>query len=303
MNARQDWLKERASVPGVGASESAALFGLHPNISAFSLFEKLVNPKPPTDEELEEESDVQSFGLAIEPYLADWYGRKTKRGVVVPAKPIDRLDSNPYIFASPDRYYYGEASGVLELKSALFFKQEEPLPDHWQVQCQQQMLCAGLPFASFAVLGGFRRRYMVNDIPANPEFHAILIEQIELFMLAVTEGKWARFERELDGSSATTEALKRLYPNEKGTAVKLPAEATRWADELAGVNEELKQLEETKAQLQNMLRLEIAGNTFGALEDGSGFSLKTTKGSTFTVTKEDYRTLRRVKALPRGLLA
>jgi predicted phage-related endonuclease len=321
---RANWLKERQSIVGVGASESAALFSLHPYLSAFSLFEKLVNPRPPTEEEAEEEIDVQSFGLAIEPYLADWYARKTGRNVAAETPGIARLMNKPYIFASPDRTYNTRHAnvvedgqcGVLELKSAVYFKEEEPLPDYWQVQAQQQMLCTGLPMASFAILGGFRRRYLVNDIPANPAFHAILIERIGLFMLAVQEGSWGRFDSPVDGSKATTEALKRLYPKETGTAVRLPAEASSrmveipgtntmelrigWADRRDQVKAQIKELEAEEARLSNQLRLAIGENTYGILEDGTGFSLKTTKGSTYTVTKADYRQLRRVQKMPRG---
>lgn len=308
---RQDWLAERERIPGVGASESAALFGLHPNISAFSLFEKLVNPRPLTEEEIEEESDVQSFGHAIEPYLADWYERKTKRLVATPHAPgVYRVKDKPFIFASPDRLLLRadpsetdlEKWGVLQLKSAIYFNESEPLPDYWQIQEQHEMLCVGVGLASFAILGGFRRRYHVDDIPANPAFHEILIERIELFMLAAQEGKWDRFGQELDSSEATSHALKRLYPRETGTAIQLPAEAQEWAQELERAKSDIKEIEDVKREMENKLRLAIGDSSYGLFEDGSGFKLTTTKGSTYTVTKDDYRTLRRFKTPIKGLL-
>jgi putative phage-type endonuclease len=303
MGSRQEWLAERQSIPGVGASEAAALFGLHPNVSAFSLFEKLVNPKPPTDEELEEEADVTSFGLAIEPYLADWYERKTKREVYKP-RPVSRLEGRPYIFASLDCLYRDaerQIDGDLELKSALFFNREDPLPDYWQVQAQQQMLCADLRFASFAILGGFRRRYLVNDIPRNKAFCEILVETIDRFMVAVQEGSWARWGGDIDGSRATTEAIRRLYPHESGTVRELPAQALDWYAKLTAIQEQLTTLGALEAELKNRFRAAIGEATYGRLPDGSGFSLKTTKGSTYTVTKDAYRTLRRIKKIPGGL--
>lgn len=305
--SRAEWLQERSRIPGVGASESAALFGLHPQISAFSLFEKLVNPRPLTDEELEEETDVQSFGLAIEPYLAEWWGRKTKRVVTRPDVSVYRVSGRPYIFASPDREYLESPAdtdkGTLELKSAIYFQEHEPLPDHWQVQVQQQMLCAILKKASFAILGGgFRRRYHVNDIPVNAAFGEILIETIERFMAAVEAGSWARWGGDLDGSKSTAEALKRLYPRDNGTVVQLPPEAREWAAELAQIETQAGESEARKTQLNNFLKAAIGEHSYGVLEDGSGYSLKITKGSTFTVTKADYRTLRKIAKLPRGLV-
>jgi putative phage-type endonuclease len=296
---RTDWLAERNRVPGVGASEAAALFGLHPNISAFSLFEKLVNPKPPTDEELEEENDVQSFGHAIEPYLADWYARKTGRYVAPPAFPVYRAQSRDYIFASPDRVYDavpGEGEmAVLELKSALYFKPEDPLPDYWQVQVQQQMLCAEARVASFAILGGFRRRYHVDDIPANPDFQAILVETIDRFMLAVQAGSWDRWEGEIEGSKATTEALRRLYPRDSGTTVSLSSDACLWADELAAAKLEISQAEQREAAAKNKLLAAIGESTFAQLPDGRKFSLKLQKRAAHVVKESEFRVLRSVK--------
>lgn len=302
MSARQEWLTARSSIPGVGASESSALFGLHPYLSAFSLFEKLVNPKPPTDEELEEDTDVKSFGLAIEPYLAGWYQRKTGRLVDKPAQPIFRLRDKPHIFASPDMAYIvperegrGDDRGPLELKSAIFFNEHEPLPDHWQVQGQQQTLCTNSQVVSYAILGGFRRRYHVDDIPRNDAFCAILVETIDRFMHAVRLGSWNAWGGEIEGSKATTEALKRLYPHETGATVNLPEEACEWADMLAFAKDAGKDAERQESQAKNKLMAAIGNASFGVLPDGRKFSLKTTKGSTFTVTKADHRVLRLAK--------
>lgn len=295
---RADWLKERASICGVGASESAALFGLHPYLSAFALFEKLVNPKTPTDEEIEEENDVQSFGLAIEPYLADWYTRKTMRPISKPIAPqISRLPGKPFIFASPDRIVWTESpmreQGVLELKSAIYFKESEPLPDHWQIQAQSQMLCTDLPFASFAILGGFRRRYHVDDIPRNDAFCEILVETIERFMFAVQAGSWDKFGSDIDGSQTTTEALKRLYPKDSGVTVELPRVAEKWTSQLDIVKRHLKTLKTRQDQLENSLRAAIADASQGRLPDGTGWTLRTSSRAGYTVEPCEYRTLRR----------
>ncbi len=300
LEQRQDWLAERSRVPGVGASEASALFGLHPQISAFSLFEKLINPRPLSDEELEEESDVQSFGHAIEPYLADWYARKTGRLVMRPRNPISRLKDKPHIFSSLDREY-GQTvqdpepfTGALELKSALYFSPIDPLPDHWQIQVQQQMLCSGLRIASFAILGGFRKRYHVDDIPRNDAFCQILVETVDRFMSAVQEGAWGRWGEDVEGSKATSEALRRLYKDESGETVTLSEEDLDRANQLKVVKDQLKALETRESELGNQLKLRMGPATFGQLPDGSRLSLRTVKGSTFTVNKQNTRQLRRI---------
>jgi len=292
MNARLDWLKERQSILGVGASESAALFGLHPYLSPFALFEKLVNPRPLTEDEIEEESDVQSFGLAIQPYLANWYQRKTGRRVFAPLQSVNRLKDRPYVFASLDDEYVSEEhdpepmTGALELKSAIYFNESEPLPDYWQVQVQQQMLCADLRISSFAILGGFRRRYLVNDIPRNDAFCEILIETIERFMAMVQAGVFDRAKWEIEGSSATREAITRLYRKPIGTSVPLTdVDALRTA-EWRSVKEQLAALEAREKTLNNQLRAAVGVHAVGLLPDGSQLKRIDVKGSHYEVTKE-----------------
>jgi putative phage-type endonuclease len=296
---RRAWLEERRRIPGVGASDAAALFNLHPYVSAFSLFQKLVDPQPLTDQEQEEENDVQSFGHAIEPYLADWYGRKTQRVVRVPALPVYRLTGRPYIFASPDRCYYDtelvDVANDLELKSAVFFSREDPLPDYWQIQLQQQLLCTGWRQGSLAILAGFRRRYHVDDIAPNPQFAEILIETIDRFMAAVHASSWDRWGGEIEGSRATAEALRRLYRTETGETITLDQAQLEEVSELDSIKEQIQLLERRKTLLSNRLKAVMAHNTYGLLPDGSRLSLRTVAGSSYTVTKEDYRVLKHLK--------
>ncbi len=290
---RDRWLAERNRIPGIGASTAAALYGLHPYESAFSLFEKLVNPRPLTDEEAEEMRDEQEFGLAIEEPLARWYARRTGRDVTSPVEPgVFRLKDRPYLFCSPDRFV---PNGVLQLKSGMYFNPHEPLPDSWQIQEQHECLVTGTAFASFAIWGTFRKRFYVNDVPANPAFQEIHVERVDRFMSAVQEGAWGRWGEDVEGSKATTEALRRLYKDESGETVTLSEEDLDRADKLKVVKEQLKVLETRESELGNQLKLRMGLATFGALPDGSKLSLKTVKGSTFQVTKQDTRQLRRVK--------
>lgn len=323
---RDRWLVERGRIPGIGASQSAALFNLHPYESSFSLFEKMTNPKDMTDEEIEEMSDVQEFGLAVEPALASWYSRRTGRAVIEPEDPgVYRLSKErPYVFASPDRLIVAEGcaiktNAVLQLKSGIHFDPTAPIPDSWAIQEQHEMLVTGMKSASFAIWATFRKRYYINDIPRNDAFCEILVETIDRFMHAVQLGSWGAWGGDIEGSKATREALHRLYPQDKGTVVQLPAEASSgileipgtkerrayvgWADRRDKVKRAIKTLEAIESDLDNKLRAAIGEHSYGVLQDGSAFSLKVTKGSTYTVTKEDYRTLRRVKALPKGLTA
>jgi predicted phage-related endonuclease len=290
---RDKWLAERNRVPGIGASSAAALYGLHPYESAFSLFEKMTNPKDPTDEEIEEMTDVQAFGLAVEPALAGWYSRKTGREVIEPEGPgVYRVAGKPHIFASPDRFV---PNGVLQLKTGINFDPTVELPPSWAIQEQHEMLVTGTLFASFAIWGTFRKRFYVNDIPANLDFQAIHIEECEKFMLAVQTGSWDRWDGEIEGSKATTEALRRLYPRDSGTTVSLPSDACLWADELAAAKLEISQAEQREAAAKNKLLAAIGESTFAQLPDGRKFSLKLQKRAAHVVKESEFRVLRSVK--------
>lgn len=294
-----DWRRERARIPGIGASEAAALFGLHPYQSAFGLFCRLVDP--PT--EPEEDSEVQLFGHAIEPYLRDWYRRKTGRAVAPPPLSLYRLEGRPYVWASPDNIYRENSGnafwGVLELKTDMFLRPDDPLPDHWTIQVQQQMLCTGAQWASFAILGAYHRRHHVNDIPRNPEFQELLVETVDRFMFAVEMGSWDRWGGPLDGGLATTEALHRLYRRETETRVQLDPATQEAVREWLAVKSELAALKDRKDLMENQLKAALGSAAVGELPDGASISWRTQQGSTYTVNKPDYRVLR-YHGRPRG---
>lgn len=285
---RAEWLAERARIPGVGASESACLFGLHPHLSAFALFERLMNPQPPTEEEAEEMTDVQEFGLAIEPALASWYARKTGREVIERDKPLYRLAEKPYIFATPDRFYATPdfIGGCLQLKSGIHFNPSEPLPDSWEIQEQHEMLVCESKVASFAIWATFRKRYYVNDIPANPSFQEILVEQIDAFMAMIGRGVYDPGRFAIDGSKATREALARLYRKPAGTEVSLTDEDQGRAEQWQSLKEQIRTLEAAEATLNNQLRAAVGTNGAGILPDGSRLKRIDVKGSTYQVIKE-----------------
>ena len=155
------------------------------------------------------------------------------------------------------------------------------------------MLCVGVDMASFAILGGFRRRYMVNDIPRNDAFCEILVETIERFMFAVQAGSWDKFGADLDGSEVTTEALKRLYPKDTGVTIDLPRAAEKWTAQLEIVKRHMKTLKGREAQLENSLRAAIGDATQGRLPDGTGWTYRASSRAGYIVEPCEYRTLRR----------
>jgi predicted phage-related endonuclease len=162
------------------------------------------------------------------------------------------------------------------------------------------MLCTGLTEASFAVLGGFRRRYHVDDIARNDEFCKILIERIDHFMYAVEKGSWDAFGAPIDGSKATAEALRRLYREPSGETIALDDTALEQAHDWSSVKEQIKLLKDREKWLNNQLTATLGSATYGALPDGSTLSLRIHKGWTSMVTHPDTRVLKHHPPKSRG---
>lgn len=294
---RIEWLKARRS--SIGASEAAAILGLHPYHSPLSLYYEKTTETEPT----EEQTDYQEWGHLLETPLASKYARVTKREVLTvenPGQPFIHKDFS-FVTASPDRFFRMPQEGAdhvlirgpLELKTADRFERDEELPIHWQVQVQQQMAVLGLQCASFAILGPFRKFYTA-DIRRNDAFIQLLIEKIDEFW---HKHILARVPPPADGHTATTEALKRLYPKDTGARIEVPAEFETMWNKREELRLKAKEMESEQDLIENRIKATIADATYGVLPDGTGFSMKTTDRVGYTVDPCSYRTLRRVKKI------
>ncbi len=117
------------------------------------------------------------------------------------------------------------------------------------------------------------------------------MEKVDEFWRRVQE----RRPPDADGSSATAEALRRLYPRDSGATVFLPAEAATWAEELETAKAAAKQAKALEDSAKNRIMAAIGDATFGTLPDGTRFSLKTQKREGYVVEAAEFRVLRRVK--------
>jgi putative phage-type endonuclease len=293
---RAEWLERRRQ--GLGASDAAAVLGLSPYQSPYSLFREKRDGVL-----VEEDDEVKEWGLLLEPAIAARYRQITGRSVTQPEPfTIVASPARPQFFCTPDAFVQvGDEACPLQFKVTAYFNPHGELPDHWQVQEQHEMLVTGASWASFGILVAGRKFYWA-DMPRNDAFCDLLQEKLEEF--------WDRVQRDnpppLDGHWATTEALKRLYPRDNGSWVRLPAEGERWADELTEVKEELQLLRTRERGIENQIRAAIGDHMWGLLDNGGGgWSLKTTQRAAYAVEACEYRQLRRVdeKHLPKGLLA
>lgn len=293
---RERWLAARSQ--GVGASESAALFGVSPWETPLSLWAKKtgkVQDDGPSGEWIE-------WGNLLEAPIAIRYEQKTGRKIWQggpyavaqhPTIPFMRATPDRWVIEAPDR---GEP-GLLQVKNTNAFKGhdwDEGPPDYIQIQVQHEMAVTGRTWASVAVLiGGAEFRYF--DVERNEDFIGELVEQCRWF--------WSFVENDhappIDGTTRTLETIKRLHPDDDGSEVELPADAIGWFDELTRLRAEESSIKKAKPAVEAHLLAAIGRATFGVLPDGRRISLKTTARDGYAVEPTTYRTLRLEKA-PKG---
>jgi putative phage-type endonuclease len=305
---RDEWLAARNL--SVGASESAALFGLAPDgrESEYSLWAKkagLVEPDQLDGEWLE-------WGQILEQPIADRYAKRTGHVLWTPPTPFcvavhPRL---PFLTATIDRWIIEAAGrsdrGDLEIKNVGAFNADwrdggaTELPLYVQAQVQHQLAVTGFGWAVVAALVG-GNKLETFEVERNEDFIAELEAKAEEF--------WGRVQRKdappVDGKQATTKALKRLHPDDDGATVALEAEIVEWVERRAAAKESEKAAKALIDEAENHIKAAIGANTFGAMPDGRIVSYKTSERAGYVVEPSKFRTLRiaAAKAAKKGKAA
>jgi putative phage-type endonuclease len=284
--SRESWLAARNL--GIGASESAALFGLSPWISPFALWAEKTGLAPREDSS----SEAMRWGLLLEAPIAEAYRQDSGRQLWTPPSPfcvaVDR--DLEVLRATPDRWIIEaeghDGRGVLEIKNVDGSKAsawDDGPPIHVQVQVQHQLAVTGFRWAAVAALiGGNRLRTW--DVERNDDFIAELRVKVAEFWARVT----SKQAPDVDGSESTARALKALHPKDNGVEVALPEDASTWWAQFEQAKDDEKDAKERKVAAENKLRAAMADNTFGLLPDGRRISARTTEVAARTQVVDAY---------------
>lgn len=300
----ETWLKGRETL-GIGASDAPAILGLTPWRSPIQVyhekrktFDKPIEPKY---------AEMARWGLLLEDVIAERYAISTGREVVAPGGPGQRVivqhDTAPFMVATLDRWALdnGPALGMparvpLELKNAHYMTKddwEEPKEGHFEpplpyiVQLQHQLAITGAEWGSLAVLiGGSEFRYA--DVKRDDNFIKVLMEREAEFWDNVLRGR----EPLADGSDATKDILRRLYPKDNGETIDLPPEAIEWDQIRAHAALAMKEAESLKKDAENKIKQAIGPATYGVLRNGVRYSFKTQSREAYSVEAGEFRVLR-----------
>lgn len=205
--ARDEWLKFRRK--GIGGSDASAVAGLNRYKSPVGVFlEKTGQIEP------DEAGEAAYWGNVLEDVVAREFMLQTGLRV----KRSHKLYQHPkykFMLGNVDRLIMdknGRGLGILECKTASAYKASEwendQVPDEYAIQLQHYMAVLGVEYGYFAVLiGGQKFQYKLVERNAKIIDSLISIED-EFWNKHIVPG----IPPEVDGSDASTELLKHLYP-------------------------------------------------------------------------------------------
>lgn len=284
---RATWLDSRRS--GIGSSDAAAILGVNPWKSAFQVWSEKVGLAEPDD--VSNKAAVRA-GIALEPVVADLYSEETGRALLDHGRyAVRRHPTHSFMLATIDREIVGDKPGVLECKATdLADPWEDGAPLWAQVQLAHQLVVLGMTWGSVAALIR-RNRFTYADIELSARVGETLIREEERF--------WKMVETQTpppaDGSEATADALRRLYPSATpGKIVTLPADFAAVEADLMEAKEKCAEWEERKRAAENRIRLAIGDAEAATIPGGGSFTFKSQTRAAYTKSfpESTYRVLR-----------
>jgi len=273
--SHQEWLKFRRQ--GIGGSDVAAILGFSPWRSPFSVWADKTG-RTPIDEQ---GNEFTHWGTIMEPILAGEFQNVTGKKVFRQNKTF-YVPEHPFLRANIDRDIAGEP-GFLEIKTATEYKssewQDDKVPIPYQFQVQHYMHVLNRPYVYFAYLVGghaFGFKRVDRDQASIDQFEPMLIDWWEKHIINDEPP-------EVDGTDATTSALRALYPDDDGDTVILDNQFDTLLTDREQLKASIKETNSAVSAIDNQLRQAIGDATTGE----TGNWLVTNKTS-----KSGSRTLR-----------
>ena len=172
--SHDEWLAERGK--GIGASDVAAIIGLSPFETPFSLWLKKTGQVEP-----EPENEAMLMGHLLEEAVAKRWEMATGERVIK-ASAADIIYVHPeydFMRATPDRIVRGRKK-LVEIKTTVTQVDPEDIYPHWLCQCQFQMYVTGIHDLDLAYLVQGRYFGYVH-VPYDPEFAEFLADKVKEF--------------------------------------------------------------------------------------------------------------------------
>lgn len=243
--SHEEWLEWRRK--GIGGSDAAAVAGLSPWKSPIAVWlEKTGQAEP------EKPGEAAYWGRVLEDVVAREFSIRT--GLRVRRRnAILKHQEHEWMIANIDREIVGVREG-LECKTTSAYNanewKDDEVPAQYILQVQHYLAVTGYEAWWIAVLIG-GNRFVYKRIERDEE---LIQELIEIERDFWENHVLANVPPNLDGSRASTELVKRMYPRATLPAVNLPSQAKELIEELENVKADIKLLEERKNECENKLK-------------------------------------------------
>lgn len=256
---RSEWLQARRA--GIGGSEAAAILGF----SRWSSPVKVYMDKLGLLEDEDQAGEAAYWGTVLEDVVAQEFSKRTGKKVRR-VNAILQHPEYPWMLANLDRMIVGEDE-ILECKTADKFLasewKDDEIPISYLIQGQHYMAVTGYKAVWYAVLiGGNDFRY--KRVERDEEVINHLIEHEKAFWQQHIEKQQPP---SLDGSQATSDLLKRMYPNANRQEVALPSTAEELIVRRSEVAEQIKELQTQQDECDNKLKDLLGEAERGTIHD------------------------------------
>lgn len=281
---REEWLAKRRE--GIGSSDAPAVLGISPFSSPLKVYAEKIGAM-----EDREASEAMKWGHLLEPLIVSEFGKEVNRPVQMDGSLI-RSGSTPFLQATLDAMQSKSAGdpGVLEVKATGFRAGDwkEGVPRHVFAQVQHQLAVTGLDWGSVAVLlNGCSLKWA--DVERDQSFIDMMLEHEEKFWKRVVE----RMPPEPDGTEASKDALKFLYPKDTGKVITLPGAFIELDDELQEAKAEEKRVNAKLDLLKQRFAHALGDASEGVMANGVSYTYHLQERDGYAVKPTSFRVLRR----------
>lgn len=274
----EEWLARRRN--SIGGSDSAAVVGLNAYVSPYSLWAEKTGRVP---------GFAGNLATEVGTYMEDFVARKFAEVTGKKVRRFNKIIYNPdYPFAhvNIDRDVVSEDAGLecktVDSLSMKKFKGGE-YPANFYVQCVHSMAVTGAKRWYLAVLIGNKEFKWFTIDRDEDEIAALMTAERDFWELVKMGTPPA-----IDGTAATSEALKAVYSQSDETTCDLTAFSANLQQYIA-LKKQIKELETLAEEAANRVKL-FMGESGGGVCDGFAVSWKSQTRSTFDVkrfTKEN----------------
>jgi len=248
------WLAERKK--SIGGSEASAIVGLNPWLTPYALWADKtgrMQDKP--------DNEAMRQGRDLEQYVAERFmeasGKKVRRKTQMLRNP-----DYPFAHANIDRWIVGENAG-LECKTTSMMNLKQfrngEFPETYYCQCVHYMAITGAEKWYLAVLilnQGFNCFTIVRD---QNEIDALMEAEKDFWKYVETDTP-----PPLDGSSVTTDAINRIYPNSRFNEIPIALYGReKIVESYLSLKKQAKAIERAKEEYEQILKQDLQENESG----------------------------------------